>query len=189
MTWLVNEGDVARRICANAHMNDLMVMGGGDGEYLTAAGVLDQVVLGSGRPVLLLPGDLVSSTGFRRILIGWNASREAARAIYDALPFLHQADTITVVTVMPETEERQLLDEMPLLVEYLGAHDLAVEIEAINPASPAGTGEALLVAAAAKDADMLVMGAYGHSRWREIVLGGTTRYVLKHAQLPVLMSH
>lgn len=192
MTWLINEGDVAGRICANARTNDLVVMGGGSGEYFTAPGLLDQVVLGAGRPVLLVPDGFLSSHAEfdnKRIFIGWNNSREAARAMHDALPFLHKAEAITIATVMSETAERKEPEGMPLLLEYLGAHGLAVVTEVISHTPPANSGEALLEAAAAKDADMLVMGAYGHSRWREIVLGGTTRHVLKHAQLPVLMSH
>lgn len=193
MVWLVNQGDPAGRICANARVSDLVVMGSASGEYLSAPGLLDQVVLGAGRPVLFLPDHLLSpgkfKFNFKRILVGWNASREAARAVLDALPFLQRADVITMATVISETEERKEPEGMPLLLEYLGAHGLVVETEIISHASPGNSGEALLEAAAVKNADMLIMGAYGHSRWREIVLGGSTRHVLKHAQLPVLMSH
>lgn len=192
MRWLITEGDPAGRICANARMNDLIVLGAGSGEYLTGPGLLDQVVLGAGRPVLLLPDEFLSANAefdFKRIFIGWNNSREAARAIHDALPFLRYADTNLIGAVVSETEEPREPEEMPVLREYLEAHGLAVEIEIISHTPPANSGEALLEAAAAKQADMLVMGAYGHSRWREIVLGGTTRHVLKHANLPVLMSH
>lgn len=192
MKWLVNEGDPAGRICANAHVNDLIVMGAGSGEYLTGPGLLDQVVLGAGLPVLLLPDGFLSTNveyDFKRIFVGWNNSREAARAIRDALPFFHKADTVLIATVVPETEERQEPEELPMLREYLETHNLVVETEIITHTPPATNGEVLLETAAAKQADMLVMGAYGHSRWREIVLGGTTRYVLKHANLPVLMSH
>lgn len=190
MTWLVNEGDVAGRICANAHVNDLVVLGGASSEY---PGLLDQVVLGAGRPILLLPDHLLSLSesvfGFQHIVVGWNASRESARAIQDALPFLHRADIVTIVTVTFETETREASESMSLLLQYLKAHGIAAQTEIIGHVQPGNSGEILLETAAAKNADLLVMGAYGHSRWREIVLGGSTRHVLKHAQLPVLMSH
>ncbi|HEX7026153.1 MAG TPA: universal stress protein [Gammaproteobacteria bacterium] len=192
MKWLVNEGDPAGRICANARVNDLIVMGAGTGEYLTGPGLLNQVVLSAGRPVLLLPDDFLvprAEFDFKRIFIGWNNSREAARAISDALPFLQRADTVLIGTVVSEADERRAAEEIPLLLEYLEAHGLPVQVEIVSHTPPAGAGEVLLEAATAKQADMLVMGAYGHSRWREIVLGGTTRHVLKHANLPVLMSH
>ena len=192
MKWLVNEGDPAGRICANARVNDLIVMGAGTGEYLTGPGLLNQVVLSAGRPVLLLPDDFLvprAEFDFKRIFIGWNNSREAARAISDALPFLQRADTVLIGTVVSEADERRAAEETPQLLEYLEAHGLPVQVEIVSHTPPAGTGEVLLEAATAKQADMLVMGAYGHSRWREIVLGGTTRHVLKHANLPVLMSH
>lgn len=190
MMWLVNEGDVAGRICANAHVNDLVVLGGVSSEY---SGLLDQVVLGAGRPVLLLPDRLLSMSepvfDFQRIVVGWNASRESARAIQDALPFLHRADTVTVVTVTFETEAGESPESMSLLLQYLDAHGIAAQTEVIGHGQSGNSGEILLETAAAKNAGLLVMGAYGHSRWREIVLGGSTRHVLKHAQLPVLMSH
>lgn len=187
MTWLIDEGDPAGRICANARASDLVVMGVVSGEY---PGLLDQVVLGAGRPVLLLPDHPSSPDasvfGCKRILVGWNASREAARAMQDALPFLHKAEAITLATVILETEEPE---GMSLLSQYLEAHGLVAETEVIRSAHSRNSGEILLETAASKSVDLLVMGAYGHSRWREIVLGGSTRHVLKHAQLPVLMSH
>lgn len=190
MTWLVNEGDLAGRICANAHVNDLVIMGGVSSEY---SGLLDQVVLGAGRPVLLLPDRFLSAGepvfGFQRIVVGWNASRESARAIQDALPFLRRADTVTTVTVTFETEARNTPEDIILLLRYLEAHGIAAHTEIIGHAQPGNSGGILLETAAAKNAGLLVMGAYGHSRWREIVLGGSTRHVLKHARLPVLMSH
>lgn len=192
MTWLVNEGDIAGRICANARMNDLVIMGGGSGEYLTASGLLDQVVLGVSRPLLLLPDDFLSAKpkyDIERIVIGWNGSHEAARSIRDALPFLEKADAVMITTVTAADAEQREPEGIPQLLEYLGAHGIDVQTEVISSSDSASNGEALLAAAAARNADMLVMGAYGHSRWREIVLGGTTRHVLKHAQLPVLMSH
>jgi nucleotide-binding universal stress UspA family protein len=119
-------------------------------------------------------------------LVAWNASREATRAAHDALPFLHAAERVVLCAIGdPATADPGLEDAAAML----DRHGVAVQVEQVpGPDSGTGVGEALLARAAEHGADLLVMGAYGHSRLREFVLGGTTRRVLREATLPVLFS-
>ena len=114
-------------------------------------------------------------------MVAWNGSREAARAVKDALPFLVDAEAVTVVAAGEDAAAS--LEPITALLKRHGAPVTAKQIE---PGS--GAGATLLDAAAAERADLLVMGAYGHSRLREIVLGGATREVLRGARIPVLLS-
>ena len=148
----------------------------------------ERVVMEAGRPVLVLPRvDLPKKLG--KVLVGWNGTRESARALFDALPVLKRADEATVVWVDPQREREQAgVLAGADIATVLARHGAKVTSE---PLATAGlnAGEALLQRAGDAGADMLVMGAYGHSRMREFVFGGATRHVLRHAKIPVLMSH
>jgi nucleotide-binding universal stress UspA family protein len=120
-----------------------------------------------------------------KLLVAWNGSREAARAVADAMPLLERADEVKVLSAKP-------LDIGDLsgadIALHLARHD--VNTEASSSANKdIDIGDLLLNEAAQEGADLLVMGAYGHSRFRETVLGGATRHVLKNMTVPVLMSH
>ncbi len=132
-----------------------------------------------------------------RVLVAWNATREATRAVHDALPFLVKAKEVVVYRINPpQTGHASGADIAAHLARHgvkVEAHDTvsklpASETAVIGPRSM-GVGDLLLSAAADFSSDLLVMGAYGHSRVRELVLGGATRYVLQHMTVPVLMSH
>jgi nucleotide-binding universal stress UspA family protein len=115
-------------------------------------------------------------------MLGWNGRREAKRALIDALPFLKAADSVWVLTVGDAEEVR--LDRV---LRMLGRHDIAAK-EVVLEDKGQEPGALLLEQAQANDVDLLVMGAYGHSRLREMILGGATRHVLHNATLPVLFS-
>ncbi len=119
------------------------------------------------------------------MLVAWNGTREAARATHDALPFLTQADKVVVLGVSASGE-----DHIPGadLSTHLARHGVSVEIHN-REANDVSVGDAILNAASDYGADLLVIGAYGHSRLRELVLGGVTRHLLRHMTIPVLMSH
>jgi nucleotide-binding universal stress UspA family protein len=125
----------------------------------------------------------------RRVLIGWNGSPEAARAVHDALPLMVGAEAVTVVTIDPEggpgaNEEGPGAD----IARHLARHGLPVMVRRVTgPAAAAG--DLLLNEAADLGADLIVMGAFGHSRLREFVLGGATRTLLAQMTAPVLMAH
>ncbi len=148
--------------------------------------IVEPLVLEGGRPMLVVPNGPARASIGKRILIAWNGKREAARAVFDAMPLLQRADTVKVVWVGAADDET----DIPVvdICATLARH--AVRCEGAEEAKGKGNpGEILLQAAAGFEADLLVMGCYGHSRLREFVFGGASRHVLANATLPVLMSH
>lgn len=159
----------------------------GDDAYIKE--VPAEVILGCGRPVLMVPNEGHFDTVGDYILIGWNGTREAARAAYDALPLLKDADKVSVHWVNTEGKN---VDKTTLqgvdLAASLARHQVNVNVEMSEKAG-VSVGKGLLAHAAEQGADLVVMGGYGHSRTREFIFGGATQHVLEHATLPVLMSH
>jgi len=149
----------------------------------------EQVALASGRPVLIVPYAGHFANVGRRVLIAWGATREAARAVSDAMPLLVSAELVTVLTIDPR-EGPDGHGEVPGadIALHLARHGVKAQIErTVSGGLP--VGEVLLSRAADLGADLIVMGAYGHSRARELLLGGATRSVLRSMTVPVLMSH
>ena len=123
------------------------------------------------------------------MLVAWNASRAATRAINDAMPLLAGAETVTVLCVDPD-EDSRAHGEVPGMdiAAHLARHGVKASVES-TVSGGIGVGNALLSRASDIGADLLVMGAYGHTRVRELLLGGATRTILKSMTLPVLMAH
>jgi len=190
---------------------DLVVIGQSDPRQ-RGPDVPAEVLSGAGRPVLILPhasrassAIAVDSAGVaspgaplpgRHILVAWNASREAARALADALPFLHRAESVHVAIFDADARPGAYGEPPGAEVQaWLERHGVRAQIVLEQTERqgllkrPGNTGEALLAMAGARDCDLLVMGAYGHSRFRESLLGGVTRSVLDAMTLPVLLSH
>ena len=149
----------------------------------------EEVVLGSGRPTLVMPYIGGSSCPGERIVIAWDESREAARAVADAIPFLIQATAVWIVCI---GEKVQSMTGEPsageALRRFLADHDIVAKAECLYP-DECSEGDVLLSRIVDFGADLLVMGCYGHTRLRELVLGGLTREILQHSTVPVLMSH
>jgi nucleotide-binding universal stress UspA family protein len=149
----------------------------------------EHVAIASGRPVLIVPYAGHFENVGRRVLIAWSATREAARAVADAMPLLASAEMVTVLTVDPR-QTAAGHGELPGadIALHLARHGVKAQIETtVSAGLP--VGEVLLSRLADLGVDLLVMGAYGHSRAREIFLGGATRSVLHSMTVPVLMSH
>ena len=188
----VAEGSDIPAITQAARYADLVVIGQADpAESEADPGELSagEVVLGCARPVLVVPY-IGSTAGFgKRVLIAWNGSREASRAVTDALPLLKRAQQVTVMAINPESDLGGH-DESAgtALALFLAQHDIKVEMRADRGAQT-DVGEELLSRIADLDIDLLVMGAYGHSRAREWAFGGATRTILQSMTVPVLMSH
>ena len=159
-----------------------------DVEFDTAR-LAEAAFMDSGRPALLVPYIGAASTTFQRVLVAWNGSREAARAVHDALPFLVLSEQTTVLMVDP-TGQGGLPGGEPGtdIATHLARHGVRVEVKT-TPSAGMTVGDVILSQAADEDADLLVMGGYGHSRMRELVLGGATRQLLAQMTLPVLLSH
>jgi nucleotide-binding universal stress UspA family protein len=145
--------------------------------------IVEQIVTAAGVPVLALPPDPPRDIG-PVVLVAWKNSREAARAAHDALPLLRAAERVVLCAVGEGEGTAAGLEDAAAMLDR---HGVPVRPERVG-GTDAGAGEVLLAQAAAHRADLLVMGAYGHSRLRELVLGGATRHVLWHATLPVLLS-
>jgi nucleotide-binding universal stress UspA family protein len=149
--------------------------------------VIEAALFGSGRPVLVVPYIQKGALRLDRVLVCWNGSPNAARALGDAMPFLHRAKEVEVAIVLGEpgrTGEIAGAD----IGEHLARHRLKVEVERLS-AIKGDVTDTILSHAADCEADLLVMGGYGHSRLREFILGGVTRGILRTMTLPVLMSH
>jgi nucleotide-binding universal stress UspA family protein len=153
------------------------------------ADLAERVVIGAGRPVLLLPRQGQTELAAGPALVGWNGSREAARAAFDAVPLLKLASEVKVVTVDPASDPT-LRGQIPGagLAEALARHGIKATTEPYQ-AGGVGAGEALLRHGKDEGASLIVIGAYGHSRLREFILGGATLAVLAGFDRPVLMSH
>jgi nucleotide-binding universal stress UspA family protein len=147
----------------------------------------EAALFGSGRPVLMVPYIHKAGVKLDRVLVCWDGSRAAARAIGDAMPLLMRSKSIDVLSVSKDEGPR---DELPGadIAQHLARHKLKVDYKRIV-AKDIDVASAILSHAADSGADMAVMGGYGHSRLREFVLGGATRGMLQAMTIPVLMSH
>ncbi len=149
--------------------------------------VIEAALFESGRPVLVVPYIQKAPMRLDRVLVCWNGSRNAARAVGDAMPFLHRAKEVEVAIVLGEAGRTGEIAGADI-GEHLARHRLKVEVERLS-AIKGDVTDTILSHAADREADFLVMGGYGHSRLREFILGGVTRGILRTMTLPVLMSH
>ena len=192
--WRLVDGEEASAsdvVLRHARSADLVIASQVDAKSANAE-VYDfpQVLaLESGRPVLIVPNDGALVPVGRRVLIAWNGRREAARAAFDAVPFLNAATAVKVVWANAEREP-SVAQDVPAadLCTTLARHGISCEAATVS-GHGLHAGAALLREAKTFGADMLVMGCYGHARLREFVFGGATAHVLDTMHIPVLMSH
>ena len=173
---------------AMARRFDLSVVAQGEPDKVAPEElIVEGALFGSGRPIVVVP--YIHKTGVKldRVMVCWDASRAAARAVADAMPFLKRAKKIDVVLV---ASERPKSDEVPGadIGQHLARYNLNVDVKRIV-ATETDVANTLLSHAADSSADFIVMGGYGHSRLREFILGGVTRGILASMTVPALMSH
>jgi nucleotide-binding universal stress UspA family protein len=192
--WLEEEaGDIAPVDIALSHANasDLIIASQTDRSWSQSAelDLVEPLVLESGRPVVVVPNSVSCPKAVERIVVAWNGRREAARAVFDALPALKMASYVAVVSIGPGGKGNPSDGSGPVAIcTTLTRH--GVPCEAIQQdGSNDKAGDALMHSVGERKADLLVMGCYGHSRFRESVLGGASRYILANMTVPVLMSH
>lgn len=190
--WRLSEGAVDETITLHARYADLAIIGQTDPDGIAAADSLDvpgHVILYSGRPVIVVPFIGKFRKIAKHVLIAWNGSRESARAVNDALPLLKMAKTVTVLSLNPEKGVGQHGDLPGADISlHLARHGVKVEA-AQSFADDVQAGDMLLSRAADIGVDLIVMGGYGRSRLRELVMGGVSRHILQHMTVPVFIAH
>jgi nucleotide-binding universal stress UspA family protein len=184
-SWREETGYAPDLVTKRARFFDLAVLGRSGravSEYYSDT--IEQVLVGSGRPVLLAPADAPSAVG-STIAIAWNGSPEAVRALAASLPFLLKAEAVWLLTAQIKDT-----DCIEPAIEYLHWHGVSRVRHYDVPDRPVRHGGRMLIdAAQICGADLLVMGGYGHSPWREVVLGGATREALSAMTMPLLLMH
>jgi nucleotide-binding universal stress UspA family protein len=182
--------DIGRHVAERARYSDLVIApkpyGEGRGAELEAA--TEAAMFEGNTPTLVVPETSEPVPHPKRIMIGWNESIEALNAVRAAMPMLRAAEAVHVVVVDPPAHGPNRSDPGGRLSQYLARHDVNVEIDVLAKTLPR-VADVLMRHAGDMDADMIVMGAYGHSRFREAIFGGATRYMLEKATIPLLMAH
>lgn len=190
------DGNSVDAVVRHGRASDLVIVGQVDHAKidhdktadLLARDLPEQVVMHSGRPVLIVP----YAGGFqdlgKNVLIAWDGTREAAMALRDALPLLDKTSRVTLVSLRKEGAAEDAGElHVPEMIAWLMRH--GIEAKAERYPTAVGFADTLLSCAATMSADLMVMGGYGHARVRELVLGGVTREILAHMTVPVLMAH
>ncbi|NCQ25048.1 MAG: universal stress protein [Rhodobacteraceae bacterium CG17_big_fil_post_rev_8_21_14_2_50_63_15] len=182
--------DLGRHVAARARFSDLVILPQpyGEGRGAELEPVTEASLFEGNTPAFVIPSGAKPVPRPARILIGWNESNEALDAVRAALPLLKTAETVHVVVIDPPTHGPNRSDPGGLVSQYIARHGIKVEIDVLSKTLPR-ISDVLLRHVGDMDADMVVMGAYGHSRFREAIFGGATRYMLEHARVPVLMAH
>lgn len=186
-TLIGDLGQLKSRFANRARVHGLVYAEAGIPGELLGGALIEPLLFESGRPVLVVPNSYTSPISFDHVLIAWDGSASAARAVWDSIPLLRLAKTIEIVTVTGEKnlQEVPAANTLAPMLSYLGK-ETRVSVITFD----GGTAAGLIMKHAAKiNAGLIVQGAYGRSRWSELVLGGVTREMLRESTLPVLMSH
>jgi nucleotide-binding universal stress UspA family protein len=187
--WRCATGLATDVLCIHAKYCDLLILGQRSDDGNGAFGDMpDGIILSVGCPVLVIPHATNVVTVGTRVMVGWDASAQAARAVNDALPLISGAEKVDIVAVNPNGAGNH--GDVPCadISLHLARHGINAEAQSLT-VTDIGVADMLLSRAADKGVDLIVMGAYGHSRWRELVLGGVTAHMLEHMTMPVLMAH
>ncbi|WP_243611336.1 universal stress protein [Shimia aestuarii] len=189
-TGVAQIADLGRHVAAHARFADLVILPKPYGKNIGAEvePTIEAALFEGQAPVLVVPENTTPITAPKRITIGWNESSEALVAVRAAMPFLQAADSVRVVVIDPPTHGPHRSDPGGLLSQFLSRHGVRVEIDVLSKTLPR-VSDVLMRHAKDTEADMVVMGAYGHSRFREAILGGATRNMLEQADIPVFMAH
>lgn len=185
-SWRDQQGILPFDLSAAARVSDITCFGRKDGELaFPDASLIEEAIFQSGRPVLIAPAGKFERTP-RRILVAWNGGREAARALSSAMPLFEETDAVSVISVGAVPAD---LEGPEKAAELLRLHGVKADAVRRALASGASAEDDLVAAAREWKADLIVMGAYSHSRWRELVLGGFTRKLLKQSEFPLFLAH
>ena len=185
--WRLTTGDPVDAVTTSAHYADIAVVGQTDPDDANSlSGLADSVVLGAGGPVLVWPYAGSFSANAETVMLAWNSTREAKRALSDALPIMQQASRVIVLGI--DTGDGKHIPGADVSA-YLARQGVSAEARHTISSSDLGASDALLSEISDLGAGLLVMGGYGHHRMREVLLGGVTRDILRQMTVPVVMSH
>ena len=189
-TGVTQIGVLTELVAQRARFADLVVLPKpyGDSRGIEAETVAEAAMFEGQAPVLIVPDGRVPSPHPQRVVVAWNQSAEALVAIRRALPLLKAADLVSVTVVDPPSHGPERSDPGGMLCQMLVRHGVKAEVAVLAKTLPR-VSEILSRHARDLDADLVVMGAYGHSRFREAILGGATRSALEQTEVPILMAH
>ncbi len=182
-------GDPSHQLIKHACTYDIIVVGKPDTgqHYEQRVAVPANLALGSGRPVLIVPKKLQQNTLGENVLVAWNGTRESTRALHDSMPILTRAKAVNIVSFNTQ-KSKQEDSRCAALEEHLTRYDVTFDL--LNSSlDDSEIGTRLLELASRFDSDMIVMGAYGHSRIREYILGGASRSMIRDVPVPLFVSH
>lgn len=193
--WSAEEGiaqiaDLGRHVAYRARFSDLVVLPHpyGEGRGAEIEPVIESAMFEANAPILVVPDKGPHKPLPNTVMVAWNESRESLRAIKLALPFLRSADLVRIVIIGPPTHGPERSDPGGMLSQMLARHGAKCEIDVLSKTMPR-VSDILNRHAADTESDMIVMGAYGHSRFREAILGGATRNMLEKSDVPIFMAH
>jgi nucleotide-binding universal stress UspA family protein len=189
------DGESVNAVVHHGRASDLVIVGQAEHDVrrdktadLAVHDLPEQVMLHSGRPVLFVPCAGHFQEIGKNVLVAWDGTRESAMALRDALPLLDKTSRVTLVSLRKESEAEDSGGlYVPQTIDWLLRHGIQAKAEQYT--TTIGFADTLLSCAASMGADLLVMGGYGHTRVRELVIGGVTREILAHMTVPVLMAH
>lgn len=191
--WTFDSGSLIPAVTQRAYTADLLVIGQADPDNPppgVARTLVEDLLMTTGRPLLIIPYAGRFETVGTNVLVGWTRTRESSRAVHDALAVVAPSAKVTVLTVETARPGADM-GALPTLdiAEHLARHGLTVSAARTVVSDGLSPADALLDYVSDIGADLLVVGGYGHSRTREMVMGGVTRDLLRHMTVPVLMSH
>lgn len=182
VSWHEMLGKQSANVALYGRLADLIVVAKPDGNI--GINTFEAALMETGRPVLMAPQKRVKSLG-RNVAVAWNGSAESAKALTAVLPILEAAEKVAVFSAPITTESKLGVDAA---VEYLRLHGIKADAKTMN-VKATSVGDALFSGAAKAGADILLMGAFGQSRGRELVFGGVTQYIIETAEIPVILVH
>ena len=183
--WTLESGREDDIVSKYGRLSDVIVVSRPTETVDVAANLnVNAALFESGRAVLMMP-PAFSHEATEKVIISWNGSVQSARAVRAAIPILERSDSVTVITIESEHTSKESGLE---LESYLGWHGIICETRYISGA-PGVVGPKLINEMDNLRADLLVMGAYTHSRMRQLILGGVTRHIMENAEIPVFMAH
>jgi nucleotide-binding universal stress UspA family protein len=183
--WRGAEGDWLDIAAAHGRTSGLVVLAQDSPKEWVGPGETEELVLTLGRPVLVIPYIGAGSVVGGRAIVAWSGARESARAVHDATPLLMRASSVVVAGIDLDPAAQSSMER---LQAQLARYGIKADMRTLSGVGM-DVGDVLLNAVSDQGANLLVMGAYGHSRMRELILGGATRTVFRHMTVPVLLSH